>query len=86
MLFKLLFAPVTGIGWIAEQIQQRADTELDATENLSKRLLALQLAFDMGDIPEDEFEVQEEELLLAIQALEESKRAEAALEAEAEMD
>lgn len=86
MLFKLLFAPVTGIGWIAEQIQQRADTELDATENLSKRLLALQLAFDMGDIPEDEFEVQEEELLLAIQALEESKRAEAALEAEAELD
>jgi hypothetical protein len=86
MLFKLLFAPVTGIGWIAEQIQQRADTELDATENLSKRLLALQLAFDMGDIPEDEFEVQEEELLLAIQALEDRKRAEAALELEAESE
>ena len=86
MLFKLLFAPVTGIGWIAEQIQQRADTQLDATENLSKRLLALQLAFDMGDIPEDEFEVQEEELLLAMQALEERKCAEAALEAETEMD
>lgn len=80
MLFKLLFAPVTGIGWIAEQIQQRADTELDAAENLSKRLLALQLAFDMGDIPEDEFEAQEEELLLAIQAAEESKRVEAALD------
>ncbi|PSB27165.1 gas vesicle protein GvpG [Stenomitos frigidus] len=86
MLFKLLFAPVTGLGWIAEQIQQRADTELDATENLSKRLLALQLAFDMGDIPENEFEVQEEELLVAIQALEDRKRAEAALEAVAEMD
>ncbi|XHX77416.1 MAG: gas vesicle protein GvpG [Stenomitos frigidus ULC029] len=81
MLFKLLFAPVTGIGWIAEQIQQRADAEFDATENLGKRLLALQLAFDMGDIPEDEFEVQEEELLLAIQALEDSLRAEAEMEA-----
>ncbi|MBW4694753.1 MAG: gas vesicle protein GvpG [Lyngbya sp. HA4199-MV5] len=81
MLFKLLFAPVTGIGWIAEQIQQRADAELDDTENLSKRLLALQLAFDMGDIPEDEFEVQEEELLLAIQALENSQLAEAEMEA-----
>ena len=85
MIFKLLFAPVTGIGWIAEQIQQRADAELDDTENLSKRLLALQLAFDMGDIPEDEFEVQEEELLMAIQALEDNLRAEAALEAEAEI-
>jgi len=79
MLFKLLFAPVTGIGWIAEQIQQRADAELDDTENLSKRLLALQLAFDMGDIPEEEFEAQEEALLLAIQALEDDLRAEASL-------
>ncbi|HTL89642.1 MAG TPA: gas vesicle protein GvpG [Leptolyngbya sp.] len=70
MLLRLLFAPVTGLEWIAEQIQERVDTELDQTENLSKRLLALQLAFDMGEIPEAEFEVQEEELLLAIQALE----------------
>ncbi len=75
MLLKLIFAPVTGIGWIAEQIQERAEAELDDTENLSKRLLALQLAFDMGDIPEDEFEAQEEELLLAIQALEDQRAA-----------
>jgi hypothetical protein len=71
MVLRLLFAPVTGLGWIAEQIQERAAAELDDKENLSKRLLALQLAFDMGEIPEDEFEQQEEELLLAIQALEE---------------
>ena len=80
MLLRLLFAPVTGLGWIAEQIQERADTELDDTENLSKRLLALQLAFDMGEIPEDEFEEQEEALLLAIQAREDQARA--ALEVE----
>lgn len=70
MVLRLLFAPVTGLSWIAEQIQERVDVELDQTENLSKRLLALQLAFDLGEIPEEEFEVQEEELLLAIQALE----------------
>ncbi|MBD1821672.1 gas vesicle protein GvpG [Cyanobacteria bacterium FACHB-DQ100] len=70
MVLRLLFAPVTGLGWIAEQIQERVDAELDQTENLNKRLLALQLAFDLGEIPEEEFEVQEEELLLAIQALE----------------
>ncbi|MBF2000444.1 MAG: gas vesicle protein GvpG, partial [Synechococcales cyanobacterium M58_A2018_015] len=39
------------------------------------RLLALQLAFDMGDISESEFEAEEEALLLAIQALEEQARA-----------
>ncbi len=70
MIFRLLLAPVTGLSWIAEQIQERADTELDDKENLGKRLLALQLAFDMGDIPEEEFEIQEEELLVAIQTLE----------------
>lgn len=73
MVLRLLFAPVTGLGWIAEQIQERVDIELDQTENLSKRLLALQLAFDMGEIAEEDFEVQEEELLLAIQALEDQK-------------
>jgi Gas vesicle protein G len=74
MLLRLLFAPVTGLEWIAEQIQERVDTELDQTENLSKRLLSLQLAFDMGEISEEDFEVQEEELLLAIQALEEESQ------------
>jgi hypothetical protein len=80
MFFDLLTAPLTaplnGIVWVGEKILERASTELDETENLSKRLLALQLAFDMGDIPEAEFEEQEEALLLAIQALEDEKKAE----------
>jgi hypothetical protein len=75
MLFRVLFAPVTGLTWIAEQIQERVDTELDEKENLHKRLLSLQLAFDMGEMPEEEFEEQEEELLLAIQAMEDEARA-----------
>ncbi len=70
MLFRLLFAPVTGITWIAGQLQERVDSELNVKENMQKQLLALQLAFDMGDVPEAEFEEQEEELLLAIQELE----------------
>ena len=38
---------------------------------MQKQLLALQLAFDIGEISEEDFEIQEEELLLKIQALEE---------------
>jgi hypothetical protein len=79
MFFDLLTAPFTaplsGIAWIGEKILERASTELDETENFSKRLLALQLAFDMGDIPEAEFEEQEEALLLAIQALDDEMKA-----------
>ena len=72
MILRLLLSPITapfeGVIWIGEQLLERAEAELDDKENLGKRLLALQLAFDMGDIPEEDF--QEEELLLQIQALE----------------
>jgi Gas vesicle protein G len=89
MFFDLLTAPFTaplsGIAWIGEKILERASTELDQTENLSKRLLSLQLAFDMGDIPEEEFEEQEEALLLEIQALDDESRAEE-IEAEESQD
>jgi Gas vesicle protein G len=83
MFFDLLLAPLTapinGIAWIGNKILEQASTTLDEKENLGKRLLALQLAFDMGDISEEEFEEQEEELLLTIQALEDQARAEAEL-------
>ncbi|CCI24584.1 MAG: gas vesicle protein GvpG [Microcystis wesenbergii TW10] len=80
MFLDLLFLPVTGpIGgliWIGEKIQERADIEYDEAENLHKLLLSLQLSYDMGNISEEEFEIQEEELLLKIQALEEEEEAE----------
>jgi hypothetical protein len=47
--------------------------------------LALQLAFDMGEIPEAEFEEQEEALLLAIQELDDEIKAEE-IEAEESQD
>lgn len=78
MVLRLLLAPLTapldGIVWIGEQILERAEAELDDKENLNKRLLALQLAYDMGDISEEDFQEQEEELLQQILALEDSQR------------
>ncbi|AUS99990.1 gas vesicle protein [Nostoc sp. CENA543] len=70
LLFPVM-GPISGLVWIGEQIQERANTEFDAKENLHKQLLSLQLSFDMGEISEEEFEEKEEELLLRIQALEE---------------
>jgi hypothetical protein len=60
MILRLLFAPVTGpftgITWIAEKILEQVEDSTDELEALQKQLLTLQLAFDMGDIPEDESE------------------------------
>jgi len=84
MVLRILFAPITGLTWIAEQLQERVDAEMNVKENLQKELLALQLAFDMGEVEEAEFETREEELLLALQAIADQERAERAAEAEAE--
>jgi hypothetical protein len=75
LLLAPITAPISGIAWVGNKVLEQANSALDDQENLSKRLLALQLAFDMGEIPEEEFEIQEEELLLAIQALEDEARA-----------
>ncbi|WP_339376084.1 gas vesicle protein GvpG [Calothrix sp. NIES-2098] len=70
MVLRFLLLPITGplmgVTWLGEKILEQASTEIDDKENLSKQLLALQLAFDMGEIAEEEFEIQEEALLLAI--------------------
>jgi hypothetical protein len=61
------------------KILEQAETETDDLETLQKQLLTLQLAFDMGDIPEAEFEAQEEDLLLAIQTIQDERQAESGL-------
>lgn len=68
MVWQLLTAPLDGLLWIAEQIEERATTELEKTENLQKRLTTLQLRFDLGDISEEEFNKQEQEILEAMEA------------------
>ena len=61
MLLRLLTLPITGplegITWLGKKMQEQVDTEVDGKENLSKKLLALQLALDMGEISEEDFEV-----------------------------
>jgi hypothetical protein len=77
MVFKLLLLPITGpiegVTWLGEQILERANQELDEKENLNKRLLSLQLSLDLGEISEEEYDEQEEEILLAMQAIEDEE-------------
>ncbi|MDX1978281.1 MAG: gas vesicle protein GvpG [Pseudanabaenaceae cyanobacterium bins.68] len=67
MVWQLITAPLQGLLWVAEQIEDRALTEQEQ-QNLSKRLIALQLKFDLGEIAEADFISQEQELLAAIAA------------------
>ncbi|MFW9262586.1 gas vesicle protein GvpG [Nostoc sp. CALU 546] len=78
MVLRFLLLPITGplmgVTWLGEKILEQANTEIDDKENLSKQLLTLQLAFDMGELSEEEFEIQEEALLLAILEAEQEER------------
>jgi Gas vesicle protein G len=74
MLFNLLAAPVTGLTWIAEQVHDRVMEEFDQKSVLSQQLLALQMAFDLGQIDEAVFDEKEEVLLLALQEIDDAER------------
>jgi len=72
MLFKLLFAPVTGpmAGFRAllNQMRTMAETELYDIDKLHSDLIALQLLVEEGDITEEEYVAREAELLSLIRA------------------
>lgn len=68
MVWQLLTWPLDGLLWIAETIEERATEELDQKENLQKRLTALQIRFDLGELEEAEFMAQEQEILEALEA------------------
>jgi len=69
MVWQLLTWPVQSLFWLAEQIQDRADAQLDAKENLQKELTALQIQLDLGEIDEETYTQREEEILRALQAM-----------------
>jgi hypothetical protein len=77
MLLKLLFAPVLGpiegVAWIADKILDQAEISTNNWDTLQKQLLAVQLAFDMGELSEDEFSQQETAILEALQGLEDDE-------------
>ncbi|MGQ9838556.1 MAG: gas vesicle protein GvpG [Cyanobacteriota bacterium] len=75
MVWQLLTWPAQSLFWLAEQIQKRAEAQLDSKENLQKELTALQIQLDLGEIDEATYTKREEEILLALEALAQSEQA-----------
>jgi hypothetical protein len=84
MILRLLTFPLDSFIWVAEQVQERVLTELDDRENLQKRLTKLQIQFDMGEITEAEFTIQEEEILERMEAAIAQEKANQLLDQESE--
>jgi hypothetical protein len=62
-LLTLPLAPVRGVVWIAEQLHERADTQMNDPGVLRQKIDDLDRAYERGEISEEERDEQQEELL-----------------------
>lgn len=62
-LLTLPLAPARGALWIAEQVQQEAERQMDVPSRVRTELAQLEVALERGELSEEEYERREDELL-----------------------
>jgi Gas vesicle protein G len=72
MLFKLLTAPITapvaGFRFILDKVEEMAERELYDEERIREEFLLLQLRLDEGEISEEEYLVEEADVMARLRA------------------
>lgn len=63
LLDDILLAPIKGVKWIAEKLQDVADKDLFDPDKIREELMSLQAKLDMGDVSEAEYREREKDLL-----------------------
>ena len=58
--------PVAGFNWVLRQIQTMANEELLNDQVWKERLIELQMMLEVGDITEEEYAVQEQQVFQAL--------------------
>ena len=74
LLDDILLAPLKGVVWIAEKIQEAAEKELLDEEGVKRELTELYMRLETEQITEEEFARQEEELVERLEAIEAYKK------------
>ena len=62
-LLTLPLAPAQGLVWVLGQVAEQAEAEAYGEAGIRRRLAAAELALELGEIGEEEYEAIEEELL-----------------------
>ncbi len=70
---SILLAPLKGVVWLGEKLNEIAEKELSDTGRIKEELMALQLQFELDQIDEQEYNEKEKELLDRLDAITESK-------------
>jgi Gas vesicle protein G len=73
LIDDILLAPLKGVIFIAEKINEVIDKEMSDEGAIKERLMALQLKFEMDEINEAEYDEREDELLKLLEAAREAK-------------
>jgi uncharacterized membrane protein len=63
LIDDLLLAPLKGVVFLAEKINEVIEKETSDEGTIKERLMALQLKFEMDEIDEEEYDKREDELL-----------------------
>lgn len=75
LIDDLLTAPFRGLLWIFQEVADAAEQELEAeADRIKDDLRDLYMMLETGQITEDEFDAQEQELLDRLDELEEDER------------
>lgn len=69
LIDDLLLAPVNGFKFILGQIQKLANQELNDDSVIKEQLLELQMRFELEEISEEDFAVQEAELFARLRVI-----------------
>ncbi len=69
LIDNILLAPLKSVIWVARKIDEVVEKELFDKGQIKERLMELQLQLELGEISEEEFNRQEEELLARLDAI-----------------
>ena len=69
LIDSILLAPLKGVIWIGQKLNDMAQTELTDKGRIKEELMALQLQFELDEINEQEYDRREKELLDRLDAI-----------------
>ena len=74
LIDDILFAPLKGMIFLAEKINEVIEKETSDEGAVKERLMALQLKFEMDEIDEEEYDKREDELLKTLERIRADKQ------------
>jgi len=73
LIDSILLAPVKGVVWLGEKLNEVAERELNDDGLIKQELMELQLRFELDEISEQEYNEKENKLLDRLDAIAKSK-------------